>query len=132
MAHTATPFLMFQGEAEEALHLYASLFPRSDVIELARYGPDGPGPEGTVHRAIVQIAGQRFMVIDAPTEHAFSFTPSWSIFVDCETAEEQADAFARLSDGGHVLMPLDDYGFSRCFGWVADRFGVSWQLDLAR
>jgi predicted 3-demethylubiquinone-9 3-methyltransferase (glyoxalase superfamily) len=53
-----------------------------------------------------------------------------SLFVDCDSVEELAHLFARLSDGGSVLMPPDDYGFSQRFAWVADRFGVSWQLNL--
>lgn len=60
----------------------------------------------------------------------FTFTPSMSIFVDCENEAESNQAFQQLSEGGKVLMPLDNYGFSKKFGWVSDRFGVSWQLNL--
>jgi predicted 3-demethylubiquinone-9 3-methyltransferase (glyoxalase superfamily) len=67
---------------------------------------------------------------DSPVKHAFDFTPSLSFFVDCTSDEEQRRLFAELSDGGAVMMPLDDYGFSKRFAWVADRFGVSWQLNL--
>ncbi len=56
--------------------------------------------------------------------------PAVSIFVECENEGELEEAFRRLADGGQVLMPLDNYGFSRRFAWVADRFGVSWQLNL--
>jgi len=63
-------------------------------------------------------------------KHAFTFTPSMSIFVDCENEAELHEAFKQLSEGGKVLMPLDSYGFSSKFWWVSDRFGVSWQLNL--
>jgi predicted 3-demethylubiquinone-9 3-methyltransferase (glyoxalase superfamily) len=62
--------------------------------------------------------------------HGFTFTPSLSLFVDCESEADLERIFAALSEGGGVLMPLGNYGFSRRFGWVNDRFGVSWQLNL--
>lgn len=63
--------------------------------------------------------------------HAFNFTPSMSLFVDCENEEEISHLYNALSAGGAVLMPLGNYGFSPRFGWVNDRFGVSWQLNQA-
>src|SRR3712207_9218650 len=80
--------------------------------------------------ATFSIAGQVFRCFDSPPVHDFTFTPSFSVFVDVESAEELDRLFAGLSDGGKVLMPLDAYDFSRRFGWVVDRFGVSWQLNL--
>ena len=65
-------------------------------------------------------------------KHDFTFTPSISMFVDCDNNIELEDVFNQLSSGGKVLMPLDNYGFSKKFGWVNDRFGVSWQLNLAK
>jgi len=61
-------------------------------------------------------------------KHEFTFTPSMSLFVACETEAEIEDLFEKLSQGGKVLMPLESYPFSPKFGWVNDRFGVSWQL----
>ncbi len=124
------PFLMFQGKAEEAMTFYVSQVPGSDILEIERYGPGGPGAEGSVKRATVSIGGQRFLCIDSPTAHAFSFTPSFSLFVTCESEDEIARLAAGLSEGGAVFMPLGQYGFSRRFAWVNDRFGVSWQLNL--
>ncbi|MER7763966.1 VOC family protein [Streptomyces sp. NPDC097619] len=135
MTGTADPqkihtFLMFEGRAEEAMTFYLSLFEDSEIVEITRYGADGPGPEGTVQLAVFALAGQRYMCIDSPQEHAFGFTPAVSLFVRCADEPELERLYAALSEGGAELMPLGDYGFSRRFGWVNDRFGVSWQLNL--
>lgn len=100
------------------------------MLDVRRYGAEGPGPEGSILVARFRVAGLEVMCSDSHVQHAFGFTPSISLFVDCED-EAQLDALATgLSEGGSVLMPLDDYGFSRRFAWVADRYGVSWQLNL--
>jgi predicted 3-demethylubiquinone-9 3-methyltransferase (glyoxalase superfamily) len=70
------------------------------------------------------------MFIDSPAKHAFTFTPSFSFFVETESEDELRRLAAALGEGGSVMMPLGDYGFSRLFTWVSDRFGVSWQLNL--
>ncbi|WP_339833000.1 VOC family protein [uncultured Parvibaculum sp.] len=127
---TIRPFLMFEGAAEEAMSLYVSLFPGSRIDSIAKYGPGEPGPEGTVQLASFTLAGQTVMCIDSPAKHAFTFTPSFSFFVDLETKEELERLAAILGEGGAVMMPLDNYGFSRRFTWLSDRFGVSWQLNL--
>jgi predicted 3-demethylubiquinone-9 3-methyltransferase (glyoxalase superfamily) len=131
MASAITPFLMFEGAAEEAMRFYVSLFGDGEITAIERYGADGPGGEGTVKLAVFRLCGREFRCSDSPVAHAFSFTPSLSLLVECTHDTELAEAFARLAEGGKVLMPLDDYGFSRRFGWVEDRFGVSWQLNLA-
>ena len=82
-------------------------------------------------RAEFTVAGPRLACIDSPAPHNFTFTPSASLFVECADEAELDQAFATLSEGGAVLMPPGDYGFSRKFAWVGDRFGVSWQLNLA-
>lgn len=130
MAHSAIPFLMFEGSAEEAMNLYISLFRNSSVNQIARYGPGGPGKEGSVMRADFTIAGQNVMCIDSPVKHQFTFTPAVSLFVECENEAELDAVFSRLSEGGGVLMPPANYGFSTKFTWINDRFGVSWQLNL--
>jgi predicted 3-demethylubiquinone-9 3-methyltransferase (glyoxalase superfamily) len=131
VAKSVKPFLMFEGSAEAAMTFYVSLFPGSAIRQVERYGPGEMGAEGSVKRADFTVAGQDVMCIDSPVKHQFKFTPSVSLFVECETEAELDAAFARLSDGGGVLMPLGNYGFSRKFGWTNDRFGVSWQLNLA-
>lgn len=122
--------LMFEGRAEEAMTLYVTLFGGS-VTAVEKYGPGGHGPEGTIRRAEFTFAGHRLACIDSPIRHAFAFTPSASLFVECADEAELDRAFATLSEGGAVLMPPGDYGFSQKFVWLNDRFGVSWQLNLA-
>jgi predicted 3-demethylubiquinone-9 3-methyltransferase (glyoxalase superfamily) len=126
-----TTFLMFEGGAEEAMNFYLSLFDDAEVVAITRYGAEGPGPEGSVMHATFAVAGQQFMVSDSYVHHQFSFTPSVSLFVDCADEAELERLFAALSEKGATLMPLGEYGFSRKFGWVNDRYGVSWQLNLA-
>lgn len=126
-----TPFLMFQeGNAEEAMNYYTSLIEDSEITSITRYGVNGPGDEGTVMQATFTLKGQEFMCIDSHVKHQFSFTPSFSIFITCDTEEELSNLYEQLIEGGQALMPLDNYGFSKKFGWVNDRFGVSWQLNL--
>jgi len=129
MQPTITTFFMFEGKAEEAMTFYTSLFSGARILTVERYGEGEMGAEGSVKHATFDLAGQMFMCIDSPAKHAFTFTPSISLFVDCDEPEIDT-LFARLSDGGHVLMPLAAYPFSRKFGWVSDRFGVSWQLRV--
>jgi predicted 3-demethylubiquinone-9 3-methyltransferase (glyoxalase superfamily) len=126
-----TTFLMFEDNAEEAMTFYTSLFADSKIVNITRYGTDGPGKEGTVIHATFTLGGQQFMAIDSPGHHQFNFTPSISIFVNCSTEAEIDTAFAKLSEGGQVMMPLDKYPFAEKFGWLADKFGVSWQLSLS-
>jgi predicted 3-demethylubiquinone-9 3-methyltransferase (glyoxalase superfamily) len=125
-----TPFLMFQGNAEEAMNYYTSLIEDSEITSITRYGANEAGEEGSVKQATFSLKGQEFMCIDSNVEHEFTFTPSFSLFITCDTEEEINRLYENLSEGGGVLMPLDDYSFSKKFGWVVDKFGVSWQLNL--
>ena len=127
-----TTFLMFDGNAEEAMDFYISLFAGSKVLSLTRYGPNEAGAEGTVMHATFSLNGQEFMCIDSNVRHEFTFTPAVSLYVACETEPEIDQLFEKLSQGGQVLMPLDRYPFSEKFAWIADKFGVSWQLNLAK
>ena len=130
MPPSALPFLMFQGQAEQAMTFYVENIPGSKVIDVVRYGAGEPGPEGTVKKAMFSVAGQTVHCIDSPVKHAFTFTPAFSFFVECESEDQIRRMAVALAEGGSVLMPLDSYGFSREFTWVNDRFGVSWQLNL--
>jgi predicted 3-demethylubiquinone-9 3-methyltransferase (glyoxalase superfamily) len=130
MARAVATHLMFDGVAEEAMKFYVSLFANSSITEVEKYGPGEPGKEGSIKVATFKLAGHDLICIDSPIKHDFTFTPAISIFVDCESEAELDNAFEKLSDGGKIYMPLDNYGFSSKFGWVSDRFGVSWQLSL--
>ena len=130
MSARISTFLMFASQAEEAMNFYVSLFPDGAVTGIQRYGPGGPGPDGSVMHASFTLNGQRFMCIDSSMQHEFGFTPAISVFVDCGSEAEVDTLFRKLSDGGKVLMPLDQYPFSRKFAWLADKFGVSLQISL--
>ncbi|WP_270344186.1 VOC family protein [Bacillus mobilis] len=126
-----TTFLMFEGKAEEAMNFYTSLFDQSEIVSISRYDENGPGKEGTVIQATFTLHGQEFMCIDSYVNHNFTFTPAMSLYVTCNTEEEIESAFNKLAEDGAVLMPLGAYPFSKKFGWLNDKYGVSWQLTLA-
>lgn len=128
MAKEINPFLMFVGEAEAAMQFYVSLFPGSRIETLTHCGSEGPGAEGKVKQATLMLLDRKLEFFDSPPVHAFTFTPAISFAVTCDDAAEVDHLFARLSDGGQVLMGLDQYPFAKRFGWVNDKFGISWQL----
>jgi predicted 3-demethylubiquinone-9 3-methyltransferase (glyoxalase superfamily) len=127
-----TTFLMFEGKAEEAMNFYLSVFDQAEILSIHRYGTNGPGTEGTVSHATFSLHGQTFMCMDSNVKHDFTFTPSISLYIACTTEDEITRLFEKLSQGGNVMMPLATYPFSQMFGWVADTYGVSWQLNLER
>ena len=127
-----TTFLMFSGKAEEAMNFYTSVFDPSEIISIYRYGANEAGEEGTVLHATFSLKGQMFMCIDSSVKHEFTFTPAISLFVTCDSEEEIDRIYEMLSENGVVLMPLAASPFSAKFGWVQDKYGVSWQLNLAK
>jgi predicted 3-demethylubiquinone-9 3-methyltransferase (glyoxalase superfamily) len=131
MPAKVTPFLMFEGKAGEAMAFYVSLFPDARIMNALHYGPGEAGPEGSVKQATFSIGGQAVRCTDSFVKHDFAFTPAFSFFVECGSEEELSRLFDNLSPGGMVFMPMGDYGFSRRFAWISDRFGVSWQLNLS-
>lgn len=125
-----TPFLMFQnGEAEEALNFYLQTFQPAELLNLQRH-PEGSPAAGQVMLAHVRLRGQTLAFSDSSVRHAFTFTPAVSLYVTCEDAADIRALHDALLPGGTALMPLGDYGFSRQFAWLQDRYGVSWQLTL--
>jgi predicted 3-demethylubiquinone-9 3-methyltransferase (glyoxalase superfamily) len=111
-----TPFLWFDANAEEAVNFYVSIFKRSKIGTILRYGEGSRGPKGAVMTITFQIEGQEFMALNGgPT---YKFTPAISFMVNCETQEEVDELWEKLSAGG---------GKVQC-GWVTDKFGVSWQI----
>ena len=124
----ATPFLMFQGQAKDALALYRAAFPDYQELLLQEHS-EGP-LSGQVAMARIRVGGLEIMLNDSPPVHAFTFTPSTSTFIDCDDEAQLRALAGKLGEGGKVMMPVDSYGFSTLFTWVGDRFGVSWQLNL--
>lgn len=123
MITAAAPFLMFQGACEAALTFYAEAIPGARIVSLEKT------PDGAVAMARLAIAGLEILANDSPPVHAFDFTPSTSTFLTVDAPEDVDALAAALGEGGKLLMPPDDYGFSRRFAWVQDRFGVSWQIS---
>jgi predicted 3-demethylubiquinone-9 3-methyltransferase (glyoxalase superfamily) len=111
-----TPFLWFDGKAEEAMNFYVSIFKNSKAGKVRRYGEGGPVPAGTVMSASFELEGVQFHAFNGGP--AFAFTPAISLFVDCRTQAEVDELWERLSAGGEK---------SRC-GWLKDKFGLSWQI----
>ena len=111
-----TPFLWFDGNAEEAMNFYTSVFKNSKVVSVRRYGETGPGPKGTVMTGTFQINGQEFYALNGGPK--YKFTPAISFFVNCETQPEGDELWDKLSAGGHK---------DKC-GWLTDKFGLSWQI----
>jgi predicted 3-demethylubiquinone-9 3-methyltransferase (glyoxalase superfamily) len=111
-----TPFLWFDGKAEEAVIFYVSIFKNSRVVSLTRYGDAGPGPKGTVMIATFQLEGQDFIALNGGPQ--YKFTPAISLFVDCKTQQEVDELWEKLSAGGKT---------DRC-GWLTDKYGLSWQV----
>lgn len=128
---TTTPFMMFQGDAEPWLELVLSALPDSRLVSLERREIDADGSAGGVAMAFIEVDGLLVRVLDSPVEHAFTFTPASSFFVDVGDVVDHARIHAALADGGAVLMEPADYGFGTWFSWVQDRYGVSWQLNVA-
>jgi predicted 3-demethylubiquinone-9 3-methyltransferase (glyoxalase superfamily) len=111
-----TPFLWFDGNAEEAMNFYVSIFKNSKVGRVSRYGDAGPGPKGSVMSATFQLEGQEFYALNGGPMYKFS--PAISFFVDCKTQEEVDTLYDKLSAGGEK---------EPC-GWLRDKYGISWQI----
>jgi predicted 3-demethylubiquinone-9 3-methyltransferase (glyoxalase superfamily) len=110
------PFLWFDGNAEEAMNFYVSVFKRSKVVRVSRHGDAGPGPKGSVMSCTFQLEGQDFYALNGGPQ--FKFTPAISLFVNCETQQEVDELWEKLSAGGRA---------DQC-GWLQDKYGLSWQI----
>jgi predicted 3-demethylubiquinone-9 3-methyltransferase (glyoxalase superfamily) len=111
-----TPFLWFDHQAEEAARYYVSIFKRSKVGAIRRYGEAGPGPKGSVMSVEFRLEGQPFYALNGGPQ--FTFTPAISLLVDCKTQQEVNDLWRKLSKGGQQ---------QQC-GWLQDRYGLTWQI----
>ena len=111
------PFLWFDNNAEEAANFYVSIFKKSKVVNVSRYGDAGPGPKGTAMAVTFELEGQPFNALNGGPQ--FKFTPAISLFVNCETQAEVDDLWKKLTAGGGSEQPC---------GWLQDKFGLSWQI----
>ena len=111
-----TTFLWFDHQAEEAAQLYTSLFKKSKIVSITRYGEGAPLPKGTAMSVIFELEGQEYMALNGGPY--FKFTEAISLFVKCETQQEVDYFWEKLSEGGQK---------SRC-GWLKDKYGLSWQI----
>lgn len=126
-----TPTLWFDDKAEEAVNFYVSVFPNSKINFLKRWPQEGELPDeaikpGTIKMAAFTLNGMQFYAFDAGP--VFHFNPSISFYVVFETVDEVNNAWEKLSEGGTTLMPLNRYDWSERYGWINDRYGVSWQI----
>ncbi len=112
-----TPFLWFDGQAEEAARFYCSIFENSHIKKITRYGEAGPGPIGGVMTVEFELDGHDFIALNGGPE--FKFTEAVSFSVDCDTQEEVDEFWEKLSEGGEE---------GQC-GWLKDRYGLSWQIN---
>jgi predicted 3-demethylubiquinone-9 3-methyltransferase (glyoxalase superfamily) len=111
-----TSCLWFDTQGEEAARFYTTVFENSRILDVARYGPAGPGPEGTVMTVTFELDGHRFIALNGGPQ--FTFDEAISFQVSCETQDEVDYFWNRLSEGGEE---------GPC-GWLKDRYGLSWQI----
>lgn len=111
-----TPFLWFNGQAEEAMNFYVSIFKNAKAGTVSRYGEGGPAPAGAAMSATFELDGQPFIALNGGP--MYSFTPAVSFLINCLTQEEVDHFWYKLSEGGKT---------ERC-GWLTDKFGLSWQV----
>lgn len=125
--HSITTHLWFDRQAVEAAEWYVSLMPGSRMNSSSTLRNT---PSGDTEVVSFDLAGRPFMAISAGPP--FKFNPSISLQVRCRTRDEVDAMWRALSDGGKVMMPLDHYPFNPRFGWIADKYGLSWQVMLAQ
>ncbi len=111
-----TPFLWFDGQAEEAVNFYTSIFKNSKILNIARYGEGGPGPAGSAMTVAFELEGQEFTALNGGPQ--YKFTEAISFLVNCKTQKEVDELWEKLTEGGEE---------GPC-GWLKDKFGVSWQI----
>lgn len=125
LMHKIVPHLWYDKEAKEAALFYISVFDQSKLLNVAVLENT---PSGDAEAVSFELAGQHFKAISAGPY--FKFNPSMSLMVACYSVDEVNTKWAALLEGGTELMPLGEYPFSKWYGWVQDRYGLSWQLML--
>lgn len=131
-AERIAPFLWFAYNAEEAMNFYISCFKNSQIISKSYYNEEAAKASGQAKDSLMAASftlnSQEFMVLNGGP--VFQFNPSISLFVNCETEEETDQLWNKFSDGGTVLMEYKTHPFSKKYGWIQDKFGLSWQLNF--
>lgn len=112
-----TPFLWFDGKAEEAANFYVSIFKNSRILNITRYGEAGPGPKGSVMTVVFELDGEQFIALNGGPQ--YKFTEAISFSVNCKTQAEVDEFWEKLSQGGEE---------GPC-GWLKDKYGLSWQIN---
>lgn len=127
-----TPFLWFDTQAEEAAGFYTSVFRNSKIKYVSKYTESAAKAsgmqKGSVMTVVFRIEGQEFIAINGGP--IFKISPVISFFVNCKSVSEIDELWEKLSPGGKALMELDKYPFSEKYGWIQDKYGVSWQLII--
>ena len=130
MSAAIVPCLWLDGQAEEAARFYTRIFGDGRVLATSHYpeSADNPSgkPRGSVLTVEFEVLGRRFTALNGGPQ--FAINPSISFFVHSDTPAGTDTLWAELGQAGKVLMPLDKYPWSERYGWVQDRFGVSWQV----
>lgn len=137
-----TTFLTFVGDqcgkAKEAIDLYTSIFPNSEMKETIPYAEgEGGGTPELIKFGIFTLNGTEYMVSESNYDHAWSFSPAVSIYIASSDENELQGYFEKLSaNGGMVMVPFDsyetgDYGFGKKYGWCQDTYGINWQFLLS-
>jgi len=135
-------FLMFHGNAEEAMNFYTSVFENAEVVHVIRARAEDAGwAEGTLQYGIFKIAGQQVICTNTPPPgsrahdvapwHEFTFNPAITIYVERDSKEDFDKLYEALVEGGKIYMPAQSYDFSPKFAWVNDRYGISWRISLS-
>lgn len=129
-----TPHLWFNHQAEEAVNFYTSLFEDSKTGNISRYTEEGQEIHGQEPGAVMtvdfEIAGYKMIALNGGPN--FEFTPAISFYVTCESETEVDTLWQQLSEGGAPLMPLDKYDWSEKYGWIKDKYGLTWQISLGK
>jgi predicted 3-demethylubiquinone-9 3-methyltransferase (glyoxalase superfamily) len=135
-------FLMFHGNAEEAMNFYLSAFGNGEVVHVIRARAEDAGwTEGTLQYAIFKIADQQVVCMNTPPPgsrdyniarwYEFKFNPAMTIYVERESKEDFDQLYEALIEGGKIYLPAQNAGFSPMFAWVSDRYGISWRISLS-
>src|SRR5699024_3337360 len=125
-----TTFLMFNGQAEEAINLYVDAFEDAEILAMVKYEEDDKEPTGAVQHAIFRLKDQDFMAIDNMNGVDVDMNSALSLYVNVDSRLKMERLISKLKSGGAILMPKTEMPPFREFTWIVDRFGVNFQLAL--